>query len=127
MTDQTKTQPMVAWVEIPVADLDAAHNFYDAAFGWSSKRVTNMGPNPIVVLNGQNDGGGGHLYQGKPAVGSGTTVHLTVSDTIEATAKRVQQAGGQVMGPIVDIPAGRFQYMIDPDGNSIGMFELMAA
>ncbi|MGJ8625302.1 MAG: VOC family protein [Yoonia sp.] len=127
MTDEAQTQPMVAWIEIPVTDLSAAHKFYDAAFGWSSKLVTNMGPDPMIILNGMNEGGGGHLYPGKPAVDSGTTVHLTVSDTLEATAARVQDAGGKVMGPIVDIPVGRFQYMTDLDGNSIGMFELMAA
>jgi len=118
---------MVAWIEIPVTDLEAAHTFYDAAFGWTSQLVSDMGPNPIVVLNAADNGGGGHLYPGKPAVNSGTTVHLTVTDTLEATAQRVEKAGGHVLGPVVEIPAGRFQYMTDLDGNSIGMFELKAA
>jgi len=120
-------QPMTAWIEIPVTDLDESHKFYDAAFGWASQLVTDMGPNPFVILNGADNGGGGHLYPGKPAANSGTTVHLTVTDTLEATAERVGKAGGQVLGPIVEIPAGRFQYMTDLDGNSIGMFELKAA
>lgn len=123
MTDQ----PMTAWIEIPVTDLDASHKFYDEAFGWSSQLVSDMGPNPIVILNGADNGGGGHLYPGTPAKNSGTTVHLTVTDTLEATAERVGKAGGQVLGPVVDIPAGRFQYITDLDGNSIGMFELKAA
>ncbi|MCF2871010.1 VOC family protein [Octadecabacter sp. G9-8] len=120
-------QPMTAWIEIPVTDLDASAKFYDAVFGWTSQKITDMGPNPIVVLNGADEAGGGHLYPGTPAANSGSTVHLTVTDTVEATAARATKAGGQVMGPIVDIPSGRFQYMTDLDGNSIGMFELKAA
>jgi predicted enzyme related to lactoylglutathione lyase len=28
----------------------------------------------------------------------------------------------KVVSPIVEIPAGRFAYCLDPDGNSIGLF-----
>ena len=121
-------QPMTAWLEIPVSDLDKAMAFYDATFDWTSQMVTDMGPNPIVVLNGADEAGGAHLYPGKPAAaGTGSTAHLTVTDTIEATAERAIKAGGQILGPIIPIPHGRFQYMLDLDGNSNGLFELKAA
>lgn len=121
-------QPIVAWTEIPVKDLKASMAFYDTVFGWTSAMNTDMGPNPIVVLNGADEGGGGHLYPGKPAkAGTGSTAHLTVTDTIEATAARAIDAGGQILGPVVDIPSGRFQYMLDLDGNSIGLFQLKAS
>ena len=123
MTQQTLT----AWLEIPVSDLEAAVTYYDTVFGWSSRIVTNMGPNPIAVLNGLDEAAGAHLYQGKPGNGVGSTVHLTVTDTVEAAAGRTTEAGGQVIGPIVGIPSGRFQYTLDPDGNSIGLFEPKAA
>ncbi len=126
MTNQP--QPMTAWLEIPVTDLEKSMSFYDAVFGWTSSIVTDMGPNPIAVLNAASDTSGGHLYPGKPAkAGTGATLHLTVSDTIEAAAGRAIDAGGEILGPIVDIPPGRFQYMLDLDGNSIGLFEPKAA
>ena len=35
---------------------------------------------------------------------------------------RVVENGGKVISDIVTIPAGRFAYCLDPDGNSIGLF-----
>ncbi len=116
-------QPIVAWTEIPVSDLAKASAFYAEVFDWKME-ITPAGPNDIAVFNGADEGAGGHLYPGDPAKNSGTTVHLTVPDALEAAAARVDKAGGRVLGPIVDIPAGRFQYALDIDGNSIGLFEL---
>lgn len=121
-------QPMTAWIEIPVSDLEKSMAYYDEVFGWSSKIVADMGPNPIALLNGENEGGGGHLYPGKtPTAGTGATLHLTCTGKLEDAGARVTKAGGELLGPIVEIPAGRFQYSLDLDGNSIGLFELKAA
>ena len=119
-------QPIVCWTEIPVTDLEKASAFYAAVFQWTMT-VTPAGPNDIAVFNGADEAAGGHLYPGKPGKDCGTTVHLTTPDGIAATAARVEKAGGQMLGPVVDIPAGRFQYATDPDGNSIGLFEPGAA
>jgi predicted enzyme related to lactoylglutathione lyase len=45
-------------------------------------------------------------------------------NTAEDRAARCAAAGGQVMGPVIDIPQGRFQYAADLDGNSIALFEM---
>jgi predicted enzyme related to lactoylglutathione lyase len=67
-------------------------------------------------------GVGGHLYPGKPAAaGTGPTIHLVVDD-VDAAAGRVKDAGGQVVSPVISIPAGRFAYCLDLDGNSFGVF-----
>ncbi len=115
--------PMTAWVEIPVADLAKAVAYYNTVFGWASKIVTDMGPDPVAHFNNGDAVAGGHLYEGKPAAGVGPTVHLAVAGKLEDVAQRVEPAGGHLVGPIVEIPAGRFQYTLDPDGNSIGLFE----
>ena len=114
---------MVAWVEIPVTDLEASVAYYDVVFGWKSTIRTDMGPNPVANFNDGEDAAGGHLYPGKPGEGAGSTIHLVIRDKIETAAERVLKAGGQVVGPIVDIPPGRFQYTLDLDGNSVGLFE----
>ena len=36
--------------------------------------------------------------------------------------QRVTENGGTVVSPVIEIPAGRFAYCLDPDGNSIGLF-----
>lgn len=116
------THPTVVWTEIPVTDLEAAQRFYETVFGWSMIRQDD-GPNPFVTFS-SGEGIHGHIYPGKPAAErQGPTLHLALADTVEDGAKRVVEAGGTVMGPVVEIPPGRFQYAQDPDGNSIGLFE----
>jgi len=120
-------QAYVVWTEIPVTNLKASADFYGRVFGWEMQ-ITDMGPNEVAMFNALTDADetvvGGHLYPGTPAAGS--TIHLAVPDTVEAGAARCAAAGGQVMGPIIDIPQGRFQYVADPDGNSIALFEMKA-
>ena len=48
---------------------------------------------------------------------------LAIPDSLEETSARVKSAGGKVLGEPVEIPAGRFVYCQDPDGNSLGLFE----
>ncbi len=118
MTDR----PTVVWTEIPVTDLDAATKFYSEVFGWEMSREDGP-PNPYVNFTASLSGVSGHLYPGKPASGNGPTIHLALPDKIEAGAARAEKAGATLLGPVVEIPPGRFQYMTDPDGNSIGLFE----
>lgn len=113
----------LVWCEIPVTDLTKAIAFYSAVFDWELL-LNEDGPNPLAMFPMPETGGAaGHLYPGKPATGNGPTVHLSVPDTAEAAAKRAEDNGGAiVMGP-VEIPVGRFIYVTDPDGNSLGLFE----
>jgi predicted enzyme related to lactoylglutathione lyase len=121
------TPPIVCWSEIPVTDMDKAVAYYNAVFKWTMK-IDTSGPNPMADLGGTTDTVGGHLYPGKPATdGNGPTVHIVVPDKLEDTANRVTDAGGMVLCDPITIPAGRFVYTTDPDGNSIGLFEPKAA
>ena len=47
---------------------------------------------------------------------------IVALDPLEAVMDRVPAAGGEVVSPVIDIPAGRFFYATDPDGNSVGFF-----
>jgi len=123
-------QPLVVWTEIPVTDLKASADFYGEVFGWKME-IVNMGPNDVAMFNALTDDDpntvAGHLYPGKPAaMGTGSTIHIALPDSVEEGAKRCVAAGGQVMGPVIDIPQGKFQYAADLDGNSIALFEVKA-
>lgn len=118
-------QHFTVWMEIPVTDLDAAIAFYSAVTGGSLSKQE-MGPNTTAVFQTADPGAGiaGHLYVGAPATdGRGPTIHIVAKGKLEATIDRVWDAGGKVLGEPISIPAGRFVYMTDPDGNSIGLFE----
>ena len=63
------------------------------------------------------------VYPGsQPRPGTGITIHLAVAAPLEEALERVNANGGEVVSPIVTIPAGRFAYCLDPDGNSFGLF-----
>ncbi len=116
-------QAVLVWSEIPVSDMNKAVAFYNEVFGYDM-RIDETGPNPMAILGGVMDGAGGHLYPGKAAGdGAGPTLHLGVPDTLEATMSRCSKAGGTVLSDAIDIPPGRFAYALDPDGNSLGLFE----
>ncbi|MEX0320276.1 MAG: VOC family protein [Ruegeria sp.] len=119
----------LVWGELPVSDLDAALKFYATTTG-AELEVDETGPNPVVMFKPADAATGIalHLYPGKPAGdGRGPTLHLASEGALEDTMTRVNDAGGQVVSPIIQIPPGRFFYATDLDGNSIGFFETEAA
>ena len=118
-----KPEHFTVWAEIPVTDIDKAIAFYNTVFDLELEK-DETGPNPMAMFQTSNGKGvAGHLYPGKPAPeGSGPTVHFAVPDKLESTMERVKEAGGHVLSEPISIPAGRFAYCLDPDGNSIGLF-----
>lgn len=112
----------LVWCEIPVRDLADAVDYYGKVLG-RPLTVEDGGPNQMARLPTRDGGTAGHLYPGTPAAGgAGPTVHLHVNG-LEAALERVMAAGGRVLPGIFPLPMGRFAYTVDPDGNSIGLFE----
>lgn len=111
------------WTEIPVADIDRAIAFYNTVLDTELKK-DESGPNPMAMFPTSTPGGvAGHLYPGTPAAkGEGPTVHFACPDKLEDALWRVKEAGGKVVSDIFTIPAGRFAYCLDTEGNSIGVF-----
>ena len=110
------------WFEIPVTDMSRSQAFYGAVLQ-NEVRLDETGPNPIAMFVAQDKMASGHFYPGKPAApGTGPTIHLAVADPIEEAMERVTENGGKVVSSVIQIPAGRFAYCLDPDGNSFGLF-----
>lgn len=117
----------IVWSEIPVRDMDKACAFYNAVFDYDMS-INTDGPNPKAFFPSPDSPKmHGHIYPGKPAGdGSGATLHLAVPGSVEDAMARCTRAGGKVVSPVIQIPPGRFAYALDPDGNSIGLFESAA-
>ncbi|MCU9839814.1 VOC family protein [Ruegeria sp. WL0004] len=117
------------WGELPVTDMNRSVAFYSKVTG-AELTIDTSGPNPMAVFKpaAAETGVALHLYPGTPAGdGSGPTLHLAAEGALEETMSRVTQAGGEVISPAITIPAGRFFYAKDPDGNSVGFFETTTA
>lgn len=120
-------RPSAVWTEIPVTDLDRAIDFYGKVFDWTLTK-DESGPNALANFSTDLAGVHGHLYPGRPAApGTGPTIHLAVPDTLAAATDRLKVAGGKVVAGPISIPVGNFTYCEDPDGNSIGLFEMAAS
>ena len=112
------------WSEIPAADVDRAIGFYNQVFDLDLKK-DESGPNPMAIFPAKNltTGVAGHIYPGKPAPeGTGPTVHFACPGALEDALERVTKAGGKVLSDVISIPAGRFAYCLDTEGNSISVF-----
>lgn len=113
-------KPILVWTEIPVTDMTRAVAFYNAVFDWDMQ-IDESGPNPMAILGGAMNTSGGHLYPGTP--GQGPTVHLAIPGALQDASDRATANGATLVGDPVTIPAGSFQYINDPDGNSVGLFQ----
>ncbi len=119
----------LAWNELSTRDVDGAERFYGEVFGWGAETSPMPGPNGPVDYTGWQVGGkavGGALPmpEGVPAeVPPFWLVYFAVEDTDAAVAKAKELGASVVMEP-VDIPAGRFAVVVDPQGAVFGVIAL---
>lgn len=121
----------VVHFEIPADDMKRAQEFYETTFGWG---LTQMGPDMggyVVLRTGPTDEQGmlqdkgfinGGLFE-RDATAKGPIVVLAVDDC-DAMVEKVQNAGGKLVGEILDIPGvGRYARVEDTEGNMIAMIK----
>ncbi len=118
MTDISRQQGAFSWCELRTTDTTAAKEFYSRLFGWAIVER----PMPGMVYNILNVGerGVGGLIAMPPDMSSTVPPHwgvmVTVND-VDASAKLVEELGGQIKHPPTDIPdVGRFASIQDPQG-----------
>lgn len=110
------------WVDLGSGDIEAAKGFYSGLFGWD-------------YLSGGEDSGGYLLATlgGKAVAGIGPkqesqmpTVWTTylASDNVDATARKVETAGGQLIAPPFDVmDSGRMAIAADTAGAAFGIWQ----
>ena len=100
----------IDYVELAVADIGRCKDFYGQAFGWS---FTDHGTQYCEFTDGRLTGGFTTL---SPVRASGGPLVIVYADDLEATERRVGEAGGKIVKPIFDFPGGRRFHFTDPDG-----------
>jgi predicted enzyme related to lactoylglutathione lyase len=102
------------WNELTTPAVGPARDFYGDLFGWTSVEVPGSIERAAFSL--------GNLLIGAvhaPASGEDETPRWTVSfrvGDVDESVERVQQLGGTVVLPPMDIPVGRFSVVADPYG-----------
>jgi predicted enzyme related to lactoylglutathione lyase len=127
----TEQSPVVHF-EMPYEDLERVSAFYGEAFGWGMQA---MGPDMgdyILAATGETGADGrptapgtinGGFFPKRPDAPDHPSVVLAVAD-IEAAARRVADAGGEVLGEVIEIPGvGRYLSFLDTEGNRVGALQ----
>lgn len=117
----------LSWNELNTRDLPAAEEFYGAIFGWTfeTQDMGAAGSYTTISLGGSPVGGILNMAErGVPAeVPAHWQLYFAVEDT-DATVEKVKQGGGNAMFGPIDIPAGRFAILTDPQGASFAVIAL---
>ena len=115
----------IDWFEIPTRDIERAQRFYEVLLGVAMRRET-IGGQTLAVFPSKEQGVGGCVMAGEHAPApsaAGTLVYLNAGPSLDAALGRLEQAGGRLVTPPVQLPGdmGRYAHIADPDGNRVGL------
>jgi predicted enzyme related to lactoylglutathione lyase len=112
-----------SWIDLGSPDPDASAAFYSALFGWDIGEAggPETGGYRMATLKGRPVAGiGASQSEGAPPW---WTTYVTVDDA-DATAKVVDQAGGTVVVPPMDVMEfGRMAVFTDPGGATFSVWQ----
>jgi hypothetical protein len=112
----------VVHIEIPAANIQAAGAFYQELFDWKMQHVPEF--DYTMWEDGSGFGGGFNKVSDENPAGK-VLVYID-SDDIEADLKKVEQLGGRVVHPKMEIPGtGWFGMFEDPSGNVLALYTSM--
>lgn len=118
MEDHTR-HGVFSWNELLTSDVEAAKSFYTQLFGWETETMpSSMGDYVLFKAGDAQVGGMGQLPEQAAQMGAPPYWGAYVSvDDIDAIARKVEELGGKVLVPPMDIPdVGRFATFQDPQG-----------
>lgn len=108
------------WNELLSPEPEAAVDFYQRALGFTHETMQ-MPHGPYFVLKNGEAARGGIMQPPAPTAPAHWQQFVTVEDC-DATLRRAEQHGGQVVSPAVQVPGvGRFALLQDPLGAVLGV------
>lgn len=122
----------LCWNELGTRDPEAAKAFYGEVFGWTANehelQRADGGPGPAVYVEWQLDGKSiGGMMDIKGMIPEEVPAHWLVYFGVEdcdAAVEKVKAAGGEVRFGPVDIDAGRFAVVTEPNAEP-GVFAVI--
>ena len=115
---------MIAWIEIPVTDLERATKFYAGVFELTFEHE-DIGDGNVKSLFPASSGLSGALSQGPDWTPSrhGVILYFSGGDDLQVVLDRVVAAGGEIVEPkqTVDATSGFWARFRDTEGNIVGV------
>jgi len=114
----------VSWFEIGTDDPAAAERFYGDVFGWTVAADATASTDPAyrIFTTGHGEGLRGGLFATEGKTPNYAVFAVLVED-VEATCRRVEDAGGKVqVAPQVNEAGVAFAHLLDPTGNHFEVF-----
>ena len=122
------------WFEIPVTDLERAVQFYSTVFNMDVpiKDKRSSHGSLVGVLIDQNGIVGTLTYNNRtpstPSQTAGIVIYLDVGkEGMDIVLNRVEEGGGQILLPKVNVEKGGKQgtvaWILDSEGNKIGLMD----
>ncbi|MCW2776609.1 MAG: Glyoxalase/bleomycin resistance protein/dioxygenase [Frankiales bacterium] len=121
----TKTTPWTpgtpCWADLMVPDVAAAGRFYSAVLGWEVPEPDpQFGGYVVAHVGGASTAG---IGPEQPGARTAWTLYFATDDA-DATTAVVQQHGGGVVAPVMDVmDLGRMAVLTDPSGATFGLWQ----
>lgn len=122
----------VVHFEMPAKDRSRMAEFYTKVFGWQTQMLDEEMGNYVLVTTTESDENGpkkpgaingGFFPMASEAPAPHTSVVIAIDD-IEASMKKVTDAGGKIIWGPHDIPGvGKHAYFQDTEGNVASMLQ----
>jgi predicted enzyme related to lactoylglutathione lyase len=123
----------VVHFEMPFDDRDRMAKFYESAFGWQAQKLGPDMNNYVVVLTTASEANGtpkrpgainGGFYPKKSDYPQQYPSVVIAVEDIQGAMKKVEAAGGKVLGEPVEIPGiGPYVAFTDTEGNRVSILQ----
>jgi uncharacterized protein len=106
----------VVHFEIGCKESKKTQDFYASLFGW---KIQQAGPAAMIDTGGAVTG---HITELGHEPFHYTIFYVEVDD-VQACLDKATALGGKMLVPPIDIPTGKFAWMQDPEGNTVGLWK----
>ena len=126
MAEERQAHGTFCWNELMTRGLPVAEKFYSELLGWKTVDSGMPGMKYMLIKAGDKEAGGMMEMPAEiPAQVPPHWMAYVAVDDVDALAAKVDELGGKVLNPVIDIPeVGRFCIVQDPTGAVLSLMTL---
>jgi predicted enzyme related to lactoylglutathione lyase len=109
----------ICYLEIPADDIPRSIAFYQAVFGWQTRR---RGDGSTAFDDGVGQVSGAWVTGRPPSGQPGLLIYIMV-DSVQATLEAIVAHGGEIVQPICGDSREIIARFRDPAGNVLGLYQ----